>query len=171
MSSMQNLIATEIEAARDADAVAAFLAASEWPFHASRTLSMEAARRVSLGPATEVRAFWLEHNRTRAGLLRVMDLQDAVDGSVLFDLRIAEAFRGLGLGRAAVGWLVETLFREYPALHRIEAATRIDNVAMRRVLEINHFVLEGRLRQTWRSDNNTRHDTALYGRLRSDGTS
>jgi RimJ/RimL family protein N-acetyltransferase len=101
--------------------------------------------------------------------VRVFDLEDADEGSVLFDLRIATEFRGRGLGRATVAWIVKMLFAEYPSLHRIEAATRFDNHAMRRVLEANHFVLEGRPRQTWRSDSGVRYDTALYGRLRSDG--
>jgi RimJ/RimL family protein N-acetyltransferase len=60
------------------------------------------------------------------------------------------------------------LFADYPSLHRSEAATRIDNHAMRRALESNKFALEGQLRQTWRSEGGVRHDTALYGRLRTD---
>lgn len=121
-----------------------------------------------LGPSDQVRAFWIKENQSLAGIVRVFDLEDADEGSVLFDLRIAEECRGRGIGRAAVAQLVEMLFAEYPSLHRIEATTRFDNHAMRRVLESNQFVLEGQLRETWRSEDGTRHDTALYGRLRSD---
>jgi RimJ/RimL family protein N-acetyltransferase len=53
-------------------------------------------------------------------------------------------------------------------LHRIEANTRFDNYAMRRVLEINNFQLEGMARETWLSEDGSRRDTAIYGRLRSD---
>lgn len=95
-----------------------------------------------------------------------MDLDHVDSGSVVFDLRIDEDHRGLGIGRAAVALLIEVLFAEYPELHRIEAATRADNHAMRRVLEINQFRLEGCLRETWRSQSGKRYDTALYGHLR-----
>ncbi len=66
---------------------------------------------------------------------------------------------GCGIGRAAIGWLVATLFADHPLLHRIQANTRFDNDAMRRALESNKFVLEGRLRQTWRSADWSRYDT------------
>ena len=60
------------------------------------------------------------------------------------------------------------VFREYPDAHRIEATTRIDNVAMRKVLERCGFQLEGRLRETWPTESGERLDTALYGLLRRD---
>ena len=159
----------EIDPARDADAVAAFLSSHPWPFHVRPTLTPDEAREVALGPADEVRAFWVLEHGMRAGLLRALDLDDADDGSVGVDLRLAPQARGRGLGRAAVARLVTTLFDAYPALQRIEATTRADNHAMRRALERNAFVLEGLLRQTWPDAGGTRHDTALYGRLRSDG--
>lgn len=158
----------EIDPACDTDAAAEFLAQHSWPFHARSTLTLEEARKVRLGPREETRAFWICEDRAYAGMVRVFDLEDAAHGSVLFDLRIAEDFRGRGIGRAAIAWLIGKLFTEYPLLHRIEANTRIDNHAMRRALEANNFVLEGQLRQTWRSQDGTRYDTALYGRLRSD---
>jgi RimJ/RimL family protein N-acetyltransferase len=158
----------EIDPERDGEAVAAFLSAHTWPFHARSALTMDQARQVKLGPSDEVRSFWIQQKQSPVGIVRVFDLEDADEGSVLFDLRIAAECRGRGIGRATVAWIVDMLFAEYPSLHRIEATTRIDNHAMRRVLESNKFVLEGRLRQTWRSDIGSRYDTALYGRLRSD---
>jgi len=139
-----------------------------WPFHGRSILTVDEARRVKLGPSNQVRSFWINESKSPVGIVRVMDLEDVDDGSVLFDLRIATECRGRGIGRTTVAWLIDMLFAEYPALHRIEAATRFDNHVMRRVLELNRFVLEGRLRQTWSSDDGSRHDTALYGRLRSD---
>lgn len=158
----------EIDPHREARAVAEFLAQHTWPFHARSTLSLEQARKITLGPREEVRAFWIREGALIAGVVRVFDLQDADEGSVLFDLRLAVACRGRGIGRASIGWLVGHLFAEYPLLHRIEANTRFDNHAMRRALEFNGFALEGRLRETWRSEDGTRYDTGLYGRLRSD---
>lgn len=168
MSSPPPLVFTEICPERDGEGVAVFLSRHTWPFHARRTLTLELAREVRLGPAREVRAFWISEHGSSVGIVRIMDLEDSDTGSVMFDLRLAGESRGRGIGRAALAWLVSWLFAEYPVLFRIEAGTRIDNHAMRRVLELNHFVLEGQLRQTWRSEEGIRHDTALYGRLRHD---
>ncbi|TDU81585.1 acetyltransferase (GNAT) family protein [Prosthecobacter fusiformis] len=166
--SLPSLVFAEISPESEGEAVASFLSCHTWPFHARSTLTVDLARKIKLGPAAEVRAFWINEHGSPVGIVRIMDLDDSDDGSVMFDLRLAGGSRGRGIGRAAVAWLVVWLFAEYPALFRIEAATRIDNHAMRRVLELNHFVLEGQLRQTWRSEEGIRHDTALYGRLRHD---
>lgn len=164
------LVFAEIDPERDAEAVAGFLSRHTWPFHGRNTLTMELARQIKLGPSDQVRAFWINQHGSAAGIVRIFDLEDCDHGSVLFDLRLANECRGRGIGRAAVAWMVEMLFAEYPLLFRIEGATRIDNLAMRRVLELNHFVLEGQLRQTWRSEDGARYDTALYGRLRDDAS-
>lgn len=168
MSSVPKLTFTEIDPPQEAETVAAFLARSVWPFHRRSHLTIENAREITLGPSDQVRAFWINESESAVGVVRVFDLEDAENGSVLFDLRIAEECRRRGIGRVAVGWVVEMLFAEYVSLHRIEAATRVDNQAMRRVLELNKFVFEGRLRETWPSESGVRYDTALYGRLRSD---
>ncbi len=159
---------TEITRSPDTDKVAVFLAGNRWPFHGRANLTLEEARRVKLGPRDQARAFWIRYGDLPVGVLRVFDLEDVDRGSVQFDLRISEPVRGSGIGSATVAWMIEMLFSEYPKLHRIEAATRFDNVAMRRVLERNQFVLEGHLREAWPMEDGTRHDTALYGRLRID---
>ena len=162
------VVFAEVDSERDGGDVAAFLSRSTWPFHSRSTLTVDEARQIKLGPSDQVRAYWIREGTLTVGLVRVFDLQDVDHGSALFDLRVADQCRGRGIGRTTVAWLVVMLFSEYPALHRIEATTRVDNRAMRRVLEVNGFVLEGQLRETWRSDDGTRYDTALYGRLRSD---
>ena len=169
MPAPPQLAFTEVHFERDAEAAATFLSQNTWPFHASSTLTIDEARQVRLSPPDQVRAFWISENSAPVGIIRAFDLEHAGTGSVLFDLRIAGQHRGRGIGRAAVAWIVDRLFADYPSLHRIEAATRIDNQAMRRALESNQFRLEGQLRQTWSSDHGTRYDTALYGRLRTDG--
>jgi RimJ/RimL family protein N-acetyltransferase len=162
------LIFLEIDPTREADAVASFLSQHTWPYHARTTLSLDEAREIKLGPPSDVRSFWINEDDSPVGVVRAFDLNDADDGSVLFDLRIASDCRGRGIGRATIAWVVDMLFTEYPSLHRIQANTRFDNNAMRRALEFNKFVLEGRLRETWPSDDGFRYDTALYGRLRND---
>ncbi|HET6406736.1 MAG TPA: GNAT family protein [Chthoniobacteraceae bacterium] len=168
MSPLVPIAFAEVDPEHAGGDVAAFLSQHSWPFHARSTLTLEEARQIKLGPSDQVRAYWIRERTCNVGLVRIFDLQDVERGSALFDLRVANQCRGRGIGRATVSWLVDMLFSEYPALHRIEATTRIDNLAMRRVLEFNGFVLEGRLRETWPSDDGIRHDTALYGRLRSD---
>lgn len=145
MLSSSPLEFVEIDPERDGEAVARFLSLHTWPFHARSTLTPDLARQVKLGPSNEVRAFWIREHGLPAGIVRVFDLEDHDQGSVVFDLRLAGECRGRGIGRAAVAWLVQWLFAEYPSLFRIEAATRLDNHAMRRVLEFNKFALEGRL--------------------------
>lgn len=168
-TSSPSLEFAEIDPQGDAEAAAGFLSRHNWPFHGRSTLTMDQARQIKLGPSDQVRAFWIKEHGSAAGIVRIFDLEDYDQGSVMFDLRLAGDCRGPGIGRAAVAWVVDWLFAEYPTLFRIEAATRVDNHAMRRVLELNHFVQEGQLRQTWRSEDGSRHDTALYGRLRDDG--
>jgi RimJ/RimL family protein N-acetyltransferase len=168
MTNPLHLDFAELDLERDSEGAASFLSQNTWPFHGRSTLTVEDARQIKLCAPDQVRSFWINENDSPVGLVRVFDLEDADHGSVLFDLRIAAESRGRGIGRIAVAWIVDMLFSEYPSLHRIEATTRFDNHAMRHVLELNRFVLEGRLRETWSSDDGTRYDTALYGRLRSD---
>jgi RimJ/RimL family protein N-acetyltransferase len=149
----------------DLDAVASFLAADEWPFHGRSRLSLDDARGVVVcDPETE--SFWIREAGVAVGLVRLLDLSDLDDGSPLFDLRIPAAHRGHGIGTATVRWLSDHLFGQHPTLHRIEATTRGDNVAMRTVLERCGYRLEGVFREAWRSANGDRHDALAYGVLR-----
>ena len=151
----------------DAGAIVALLLGSDWPFHGAARLSVSEAEAITISN-TETRSFWIRDAGTDVGLVRLLDLDDVDDGSPLFDLRIASGHRGHGYGTAAVTWLSEYLFVEYPALHRIEAATRSDNTAMIAVLNRCGYRHEGSLREAWKSRDGSRHDTMLFGLLRSD---
>jgi RimJ/RimL family protein N-acetyltransferase len=144
-----------------------FLCSNEWPFHARRRLSPDEASAIEL-ISGDVDSHWVIVAGQVAGLVRLLDLGDVVDGSPLFDLRIAESFRGRGLGTVAVTWLTTHLFERFTALHRIEATTRTDNAAMQRVLAHCGYRVEGRLLEAWRNDDGSRADTVIYGVLRSD---
>jgi len=144
-----------------------FLAAHSWPFHGRPTLSLVDAHAVVL-EAADVESFTIRDQGELVGLVRLFDLDDLLSGSPLFDLRIATTHRGRGLGTASVTWLSTHLFDAHPELHRIEATTRGDNVAMMTVLERCRYVREGVLREAWRSENGERHDTMVYGLLRRD---
>lgn len=51
----------------------------------------------------------------------------------MFDIRISQAHRCTGVGTGTVRWLTEYVFTSRSCT-RIEATTRQDNMAMRRVL-------------------------------------
>ena len=149
----------------EAGEIVAFLTSSDWPFHSAARLSVAEAEAISIANAS-TRSFWIRDAQTVVGLIRLLDLDDVDDGSPLFDLRIATGHRGRGVGTAAVKWLSDHLFVEYPLLHRIEATTRSDNAAMITVLERCGYHREGLLREAWKSRDGARHDTMLYGLLR-----
>ena len=149
----------------DADEAITFLTSNEWPFHASPCLSQEQAAHVSLA-GDDIVSFWIRAGDERIGLIRAFDLDDRDDGSPLFDLRIADGHRGRGVGRAAVTWLTNHLFGTYVELHRIEATTRHDNLAMQRVFDRCRYRLEGRMLEAWKNADGTRSDTLTYAILR-----
>ena len=151
----------------EADAIVAFLLGSDWPFHGAARLSVAEAEAVTVSNA-ETRSFWIRDAGAVVGLVRLLDIDDVEDGSPLFDLRIANGYRGQGYGTAAVKWLFDHLFVEYPVLHRIEANTRNDNAAMIAILHRCGFHHEGLLREAWRSRDGSRHDTLIFGLLRRD---
>ena len=151
--------------ADDASEVVAFLCGHDWPFHSAARLSAAEAEAVSIADA-DTRSFWIRDDGAIVGLVRLFDLDDLENGSPLFDLRIASEHRGQGFGTAAVKWLSDYLFAEYPMLHRIEATTRSDNAAMIATFARCGYRREGVLREAWKSRDGSRHDTMIYGLLR-----
>jgi RimJ/RimL family protein N-acetyltransferase len=141
------------------------LTASTWPFHSAPTLTGAAVDEMDISsPSAD--SYWVCIDGVRSGLIRLLDLDEIDDGSPVFDLRIAADQRGRGAGRAAVTWLTSHLFGMYPSLHRIEATTRHDNLAMQGVFDRCRYRLEGRLRESWRNQDGSRHDTLVYAILR-----
>jgi RimJ/RimL family protein N-acetyltransferase len=133
---------------------------------AARPSPTEAASvRVSAG---DVVTFWIRERGETVGLIRLLDVDDLDVGSPLFDLRIAQGHRRRGLGRQAVRWLTDHLFTTHDLLHRIEATTRDDNVAMQAVFAHCGYRLEGRLLEAWLNADGTRADTLIYGILRGE---
>jgi len=150
----------------DLDLLTDFLGGDEWPFHGPTPSRTEIGE--MLCSNADVESHWMIEDGRRVGLIRLLDLADIGEGAPLFDLRIASADRGRGLGTLATNWLVGHLFGTYPGLHRIEATTRADNLAMRSVLTRCGFTQEGRLRQAWPAGDGSWFDTLVFGILRSD---
>lgn len=149
----------------DTAAVVDFLTANQWPFHGVPHLAPAEAASVAV-TGDDIVTFWMRDSNAAIGMIRIFDLDDLDIGSPLFDLRIAESHRGRGLGRQAVKWLTDHLFTTYPALHRIEATTRHDNLAMQVVFAHCGYRLEGRLIEAWSNADGTRSDTLTYATLR-----
>ena len=153
--------------ARDAEALADFLQAETWPFHSSGGSDREQVlRRAAEGRYDDAstRSFWIEADGARIGFLRVFDLEDQTP---LFDLRIAGAWRGRGVGARTLDWMVGHVFGQWPHVTRIEGHTRDDNVGMRRAFRRAGFVKEAHHRQAWPGPERV-HDSVGYGILRTD---
>ena len=158
-----------VELPHDHDALVAFLGNDEWPFHGHRLLSPTDIAAMDFS-SPDVASFWIVEDQQMLGLVRLLELGDIGAGAPRFDLRIASRARGRGIGTRGTRWIVDHLFTTYPELHRIEADTRHDNTAMQRVLSHAGFTHEGRLRESWPSDEGPWFDTMVYGILRIDRT-
>lgn len=163
----------------EAAELVAFLSGDEWPFHGDSRPSRQTAEAwIAAGRFTGsgVRSFWIrtagdapassaEPAKVAAGIVTLRDLGDPTP---LFDLRLRSAYRGRGLGSAAVRWLTEYLFTEFQEIRRIEAHTRRDNIAMQHVLERCGYVREAHHRQAWPGSDGSVHDSFGYAILRQD---
>ena len=158
----------------DAAALTAFLTRQPWPFHVGASLTApDVEARIAAGgfDGATIRSFWVVDGAPaygqaeRVGLVR---LEDVGDGDPLFDLRVDERHRGRGVATAAVRWLTRWLFTELPGTGRIEANTRVDNTAMRTVLERCGYVKEAHHRRAWPDADGAVHDGVGYAVLRQD---
>lgn len=153
------------------DLLASFLAESPWPFHSGGTPDRaQVAGRVNDGyyDGGSVRTFWIIADELRVGMVRLEDLDD---DTPMFDLRLHEEARGRGVGTEAVRWLTAYLFTEFEHVFRVEATTRQDNVAMRRVLVRCGYVREAHYRSAWPGTDGSVNDALGYAILRSDWAS
>ena len=153
-----------------ADDLARSLASETWSFHAGgRETAAWFHIQINNGAfdSGHNRTYWIQANSERVGIVHLTDLGN---GTPLFDLRVLSGHRGRGLGTITVRWLTEHVFGEFPALHRIEANTRQDNIAMRRVLSKCGFAKEAHHRDAWPADEGALYDSIGYGILRQDWT-
>lgn len=156
-------------AGADRAALIDFLSGNEYPFHMRRTLSRdEAAHDIDEGAYEddEHASFWL---RTAAGdtvgLVRLEDLQDPTP---LFDLRLAGAQRGRGLGHRALAAITEHVFTTMPEVTRFEGQTREDNIAMRRIFLRAGWLKEAHYRESWPVPGGAPLASVAYAILRRD---
>jgi RimJ/RimL family protein N-acetyltransferase len=148
----------------------AWICASSWPFHLQVVPRPEqVATRVERGDfhGEEDRSFWLMLDGERAGLVCLHELGDLTP---IFDLRLATAFRGRGLGGQALDLLARQVF-EVEGKTRLEGHTRVDNVPMRRTFRKRGWVKESHHRRAWPGAAGVLHDAVTYALLREDWVS
>lgn len=141
---------------------------NEWPFHTEmKPDETEIQKKIEDayydGDGIETYCILLEN--ITVGFVRIYDLQDETP---LFDMRISSEMRGKGIGKEALKWLKDFIFKNYPQIRRIEGYTRVDNLAMRRVFEKSGFVKEAQHRQSWPGSEDRYFDAVGYAMLRCD---
>jgi len=99
------------------------------------------------------------------GLIELYQLDDLAP---MFSVRFKTDFRGQGLGAQAVSWLTRYVFENHPDKRRIEAQTREDNVAMRKILNRCGYVKEAYYRFASPTEDGGRVASIAYGILRED---
>ncbi len=151
-----------------AEDLADFLSGETWPYHSvPRIAATDVLRQAADGyyDNSSARTFWITVGGHRVGIARLFDLDD---GTPLFDPRITGTARYRGIGTRALHALTAYLFTELPTITRVEATTRRDNVAMRRVLRRCGYVKEAHYRKAWPDGEGTSHDAVGYAILRDD---
>lgn len=152
------------------DLLIQFMTTNSWPYHDISQPGRELLEKsIEEGgyASDDVKTFWIENNENeKVGIVKVYDLQEDVP---LFDLRIADHFRGYGYGSRALKKLTQYVFELPEHKIRIEGHTRHDNAAMRKAFERAGFVKEAHLRQAWfLPKENTYYDAVTYGMTRED---
>jgi RimJ/RimL family protein N-acetyltransferase len=143
-----------------------FLVGDPWPLHAGTVEPSVVVDRLHEGydDGPGRATFMVVASAERVGLVRVEGLDDP---SPTFDLRIAAARRGQGLGTAALRALARLVFDSHD-VERFEGTTRQDNVAMRRTFRAVGFVKEAHYRRAWPSRDGRLLDAVGYALLRGD---
>jgi RimJ/RimL family protein N-acetyltransferase len=162
----------ELDPRHDAADLISFLTSNSFPYHVRPSWTDDQARQaIDAGRfwSDDHLGFWVEADSRRIGLVVLDDLSD-IDGggNPLFDLRLAEASRGSGLGTQVLRELTAMVFDRFPTISRFEGQTREDNVAMRKVMVSAGFVKEAHYRDGWPVDGAPPKASVGYAILRRD---
>lgn len=147
-----------------------FMTTNSWPFHGQEhPVRALIEKTIEEGgyKSDQVRTFWIENDEgEQVGLVKIFDLQDDIP---LFDLRIAEPYRGKGYGPKSLKMIADFVFSLPEKKIRLEGNTRHDNFAMRKAFERTGFVKEAHIRQAWFAPKENRYyDAVTYGMTRED---
>lgn len=152
----------------DSGELVRFLTANRFPFHVRPRHSEESAREaVASGRfwSEESLGYWIDNDGLRIGLVILEDLDE---DTPMFDLRLAEEFRGKGLGSKVLTALCAKVFEQFPEPVRFEGQTREDNIAMRKTFLRAGFLKEAHYRLGWPTPEGPRVASVAYAILRQD---
>lgn len=151
----------------DKDKLVSFLLESTWPFHSTKNPTVDTYTKAydSGYYHDNNETFWIEHSDQKIGLIIIEDINDGIP---LFDLRLASQVRGKGYGKKAVNWMTDYIFNLPKRKVRIEAHTRVDNLAMRKTFNSCGYVKEGYFRDAWENDDGSIYDCVCYAIIRKD---
>lgn len=148
----------------EADELVDWLVSDTWPHHAHSHLDDGTVYHwIEAGMFTGAnnRTFWiLLEGYQKIGLLRLFEMATEAP---LFDLRLWTPYRNRLIGRAALAWLTDFVFTQYPRKTQVEAVTRTDNHPMRRILRCCGYERGGYHRETWCNDYGNYDSVVQYG--------
>jgi len=154
----------------EAEELVALLSGSTWPFQMSSSPTPDKvcqwiAEGIFSGAAQELH--WVvAPGGERVGALQIEELDEL---TATTDFRLRSDARGQGFGRTMAKFAVDRVFSAHPSVVRVEVQTRVDNVAMRRVMAASPgWVLESYYRRSWPDADGTLHDSVSYAMLRDD---
>lgn len=156
------------ESAAEIEAIVQFLTANSFPFHVRANHTAESAREaVDAGRfwSRESAGYWILADAETVGMVVLDDLEE---DTPMFDLRLAEEFRGRGLGPAVLTALCSLVFEKFSEPVRFEGQTREDNIAMRKTFVRAGFLKEAHYRLGWPTADGTRVASVAYAILRQD---
>ncbi len=156
------------ESAAEIDAIVQFLTSNTFPFHMRAQHTLESAREAVDGGrfwSAESVGYWILADGQTVGMVVLDDLEE---DTPMFDLRLAEQFRGRGLGPEVLTALCSLVFEKFPDPVRFEGQTREDNIAMRKTFLRAGFLKEAHYRLGWPTANGTRVASVAYAILRQD---
>ena len=111
---------------------------------------------------------YIDSGRDLKGFIRFFDIRNSDVGSPEFIVNLDEGARGKGVGTLLVSQGVRYIFDTYDKIRRIEATTRVDNIAMRRVFESAGFTHEATYRKAWPVNEGKYVDSLGYAILREE---
>lgn len=155
-------------APEDSSAIAAFLSSNSFPFHVRRNWTEPELRRlVDSGRYwnSESQGFWIIGDGECLGMAVLEDLED---DTPMLDLRLAEKYRGSGLGTLVLRELTAKVFTDFPGTLRFEGQTREDNFAMRKTFLRAGFLKEAHYRMAWPTGDGRHLASVAYAILRQD---
>ncbi len=146
-----------------------WLTSDTWQYHIHSHLDRESVQKwIDEGKFTgeKNRTFWVILNsKERVGAVHLYNFPST---NPIIDLRIPSSYRVEEIGKQALVWSTDYIFRTNQKAEGIECDMRQDNVAMRQLFSQCGYIKEGHWRKSWPTEESTYLDAVGYGILRED---